>query len=122
MTMQADTTTKTPTKPPKNVPRPDPFAVADKVDRALHAAPFHSTPAQDNAQRVNATQGDAEQVKPTHGNKVRVTAYMSVQDATSVQAIARAGDRSDSYIAGQLIAEALERRRADLRAAEKGAA
>jgi len=126
----------TPTKPPKNIARPDPFAAVDKIDRALQAAPFHATapqpataqPAapqnnttQDNAPRDNAEQSNTAEVKPTHGNKVRVTAYMSVEDATSVQAMAKNQDRSDSYIAGRLIAEALEYRRAALRGVGFGA-
>jgi hypothetical protein len=119
--------TQTKVKPPKGIARPDPFAAADKIDRRLGAAPFTAnaspviaprdelaqamvTPG--NTPRDTATQDNASGVKATHGNRVRVTAYMSIADAASVQAMATSNDRSDSYIAGQLIAEALAARRA----------
>lgn len=119
------------TRPPKTAQRADPFASASAVDAALGVAPafVSAQPAaaqpgaaqQDAAQGVaahsNVTQGAAApaavpHVAPTHGKKVRVTAYVAPEDAAAILALAGAEDRSDSYIAGKLIAEALAARRA----------
>lgn len=73
-------------------------------------------PEQSGLTRVNATQpkgkrAPAEELPhPTHGQRVRLSLYVTPEEAAAIKRISLECKRSESYIGGELLSEAIKAR------------
>jgi hypothetical protein len=92
------------TQPPAE-PAPAPEVVAE---------PEQVTPEQDALTRVNPPKEKKPKVEnlpvPTHGKRVRLSLYVTPEEADQIRKLAAEANRSESYMGAELLTQALKAR------------
>jgi hypothetical protein len=87
----------------------EPSSVKEAIETVEKVNPEQVTLTRDNPPKAKKTAVEALPA-PTHGKRVRLSVYVTPEEAGIIRKLAAEADRSESYMGGELITQALKAR------------